>query len=97
MCVLFSTFFQTGTSNENKGNAFALQALFVDDTAKFISGVMIAISTMLQLEVPHINVLSKCDLVPREELAKRCAAAPAPTPQPQHPGCSPCNPCSPCT
>ena len=34
-------------------------------------------------------VMSKCDLVPREELAKRCAAAPAPTPQPWHPGCSP--------
>ena len=34
-------------------------------------------------------VMSKCDLVPREELAKRCAAAPAPTPQPRHPRCSP--------
>ena len=34
-------------------------------------------------------VMSKCDLVPREELAKRCAAAPAPTPQPRHPRRSP--------
>ena len=30
-------------------------------------------------------VMSKCDLVPREELAKRCAAAPAPRLQPLQP------------
>jgi len=41
-------------------------------------------------------VMSKCDLVPREELAKRCAAAPAPRLQPLQPlqplhlGCIPC-------
>ena len=35
-------------------------------------------------------VMSKCDLLPREELAKRCAAAPAPRLQLRHPGCSPC-------
>ena len=40
-------------------------------------------------------VMSKCDLLPREELAKRCAAAPAPRPQPRHPGRIPCSPCSP--
>lgn len=33
------------------------------DPGKFVSGVLTALSTMLQLEMPHINVLSKVDLV----------------------------------
>jgi hypothetical protein len=36
--------------------------------------------------------MSKCDLLPRVELAKRCAATPAPRLQPLRPGCNPCTP-----
>ena len=41
---------------------YLIDALFVDSPYKYLSGVMIALSTMVNLEVPHINVLSKCDL-----------------------------------
>ena len=30
--------------------------------AKFLSGVLSALSAMIQLEIPHINVLTKMDL-----------------------------------
>ena len=33
------------------------------DGAKFISGAMAALSVMVNLEVPHVNVLSKIDLL----------------------------------
>ena len=46
-----------------------------DDPMKFFSGCLSAMSTMLQLEVPHINVLSKVDLIKEtvtEEEMERC-------------------------
>jgi hypothetical protein len=49
------------------------QHLWLDDPAKFFSGTLSAMSAMLQLEVPHLNVMTKMDLVPehqREELDK---------------------------
>ncbi|XP_065648638.1 GPN-loop GTPase 2 isoform X2 [Hydra vulgaris] len=36
---------------------------YCNDSAKFISVLMTSLSTMLQIELPHINVLSKIDLV----------------------------------
>ncbi|KAI8811207.1 GPN-loop GTPase [Cladochytrium replicatum] len=42
---------------------YLLDAQFVEDTAKFFSGVLSAMSCMVQLEVPCINVLSKMDLL----------------------------------
>ena len=33
------------------------------DAANFIAGVLVSLSTMLQLEMPHVNVLSKADLL----------------------------------
>ncbi|KAF4977904.1 hypothetical protein FDECE_18297 [Fusarium decemcellulare] len=42
---------------------YLLEATFVVDRAKFFSGTLSAMSAMLMLEVPHINVLSKMDLV----------------------------------
>mmetsp|Transcript_19529 Transcript_19529/g.40762 ORF Transcript_19529/g.40762 Transcript_19529/m.40762 type:complete len:266 (-) Transcript_19529:39-836(-) len=47
---------------------FIVDATFVTDPAKFISGSLLSLSCMLQLELPHLNVLSKCDLVPEAEL-----------------------------
>jgi hypothetical protein len=40
-----------------------IDAVFIDDPAKYISGTMMAMSTMIQLEVAHINLISKCDLL----------------------------------
>ncbi|UNI14711.1 hypothetical protein JDV02_001312 [Purpureocillium takamizusanense] len=42
---------------------YLLEATFVVDRAKFFAGTLSAMSAMLMLEVPHINVLSKMDLV----------------------------------
>lgn len=42
---------------------YLLDAQFMDDPPKFFSGVMTAMSAMVQLEVPHINILSKMDLI----------------------------------
>jgi GPN-loop GTPase len=47
-----------------------LEATFVVDRAKFFAGTLSAMSAMLMLEVPHINLLSKMDLV-RDQVKKK--------------------------
>lgn len=42
---------------------FLIDAQFMVDGAKFISGTMAALSVMVNLELPHVNVLSKMDLL----------------------------------
>lgn len=44
-------------------SVFLLDSQFLTDAAKFVSGVMIALSTMITLELPHINIISKMDLL----------------------------------
>ncbi|KAK0612998.1 GPN-loop GTPase [Bombardia bombarda] len=43
--------------------AYLLEATFVIDRAKYFAGTLSAMSAMILLEVPHINILSKMDLV----------------------------------
>lgn len=43
--------------------AYLLEATFVVDRAKFFSGTLSAMSAMMLLEIPHLNILSKMDLV----------------------------------
>ena len=43
--------------------AYLLESTFVLDRAKYFAGTLSAMSAMLMLEVPHINILSKMDLV----------------------------------
>ncbi|GLD91820.1 hypothetical protein PINS_up000353 [Pythium insidiosum] len=49
---------------------YLIDSLFISDPTKFISGVLCSLSAMVQLELPHINVLTKCDLVDEKELSK---------------------------
>ncbi|KAF1335520.1 Gpn-loop gtpase 3, partial [Globisporangium splendens] len=49
---------------------YLIDSLFIADPTKFISGVLCSLSAMVQLELPHINVLTKCDLVDEKELSK---------------------------
>ncbi len=42
---------------------YLLDSQFITDNSKFISGSMQALSAMVQLELPHINVLTKVDLL----------------------------------
>ncbi|KAJ1333309.1 GPN-loop GTPase [Microdochium nivale] len=50
--------------------AYLLEATFVVDRAKFFAGTLSAMSAMVMLEVPHINVLSKMDLV-KDQVRKK--------------------------
>jgi len=36
---------------------------FITDVTKFISGCMSSLAAMIQLELPHVNILSKMDLL----------------------------------
>ncbi|XP_043704311.1 GPN-loop GTPase 3-like isoform X2 [Telopea speciosissima] len=49
--------------NFNVCGVYLLDSQFMTDVAKFISGCMSSLSAMVQLEVPHVNILSKMDLV----------------------------------
>lgn len=54
---------QPGSLDIRMAAVYLLEATFVVDRAKFFAGSLSAMSAMLMLEVPHINVLSKMDLV----------------------------------
>ena len=49
-------------------SVYLMDALFVLEPAKFISGCMLSLSCMLQLELPHINVVTKCDIADKEQV-----------------------------
>jgi len=59
-----------GSLNVQMCAAYLLEATFVVDRAKFFAGTLSAMSAMLMLEMPHINVLSKMDLV-KDTMAKK--------------------------
>ncbi|KAK7752043.1 hypothetical protein SLS62_006007 [Diatrype stigma] len=50
--------------------AYLLEATFVVDRAKFFAGTLSAMSAMVMLEIPHLNVLSKMDLV-KDQVRKK--------------------------
>uniref|UniRef100_A0A1B6D4Q7 GPN-loop GTPase 3 n=1 Tax=Clastoptera arizonana TaxID=38151 RepID=A0A1B6D4Q7_9HEMI len=49
--------------NFNICGVFLLDAQFMVDGHKFLSGTMTALSVMVNLEIPHVNILSKMDLL----------------------------------
>lgn len=49
--------------NFNICGVFLVDAQFMVDGPKFLSGTMAALSVMVNLEIPHVNVLSKMDLL----------------------------------
>ncbi|EGV61872.1 hypothetical protein PSN45_000563 [Yamadazyma tenuis] len=49
--------------NFNLCATYLLEAPFIIDNSKFFSGALSAMSAMILLELPHINILSKIDLV----------------------------------
>jgi len=49
-------------------SVYLLDALFVLEPIKFISGCMLSLSCMLQLELPHVNVITKCDMADKEQI-----------------------------
>lgn len=65
---------RSGALNVNICAAYLLESTFVVDRAKFFAGTLSAMSAMIMLEIPHVNILSKMDLVkgsvPRKELKR---------------------------
>ena len=61
---------RTGALDIRLCAAYLLEATFVVDRAKFFAGTLSAMSAMILLEVPHINIMSKMDLV-KGQIGKR--------------------------
>ena len=65
---------RAGSLNVNLCATYLLESTFVVDRAKYFAGTLSAMSAMVMLEVPHVNVLSKMDLVkgsvPRREMKR---------------------------
>ena len=61
---------RTGALNINLCATYLLESTFVVDRAKYFAGVLSAMSAMVMLEIPHVNVLSKMDLV-RGSMSRR--------------------------
>ena len=45
---------------------YLIDSHFMSDSGKFISGALMCLSAMLQLELPHLNILTKMDLIKRK-------------------------------
>ena len=52
-----------GSLNISMCVAYLLESTFIVDRAKFFAGTLSAMSAMLMMEIPHVNILSKMDLV----------------------------------
>ncbi|KAF2213700.1 hypothetical protein CERZMDRAFT_39403 [Cercospora zeae-maydis SCOH1-5] len=52
-----------GSLNISMCAAYLLESSFIVDRAKFFSGTLSAMSAMIMMEVPHVNILSKMDQV----------------------------------
>ena len=52
-----------GSLNVSMCAAYLLESSFIVDRAKFFSGTLSAMSAMLMMELPHVNILSKMDQV----------------------------------
>ncbi|KXX73390.1 GPN-loop GTPase 3 [Madurella mycetomatis] len=61
---------QPGTLDIRLCAAYLLESTFVVDRAKYFAGTLSAMSAMIMLEVPHLNILSKMDLV-KDQIRKK--------------------------
>jgi Conserved hypothetical ATP binding protein len=52
---------------------YCLDSQFVTDVAKFVAGSLQVLSAMAQLEVPHVSVLTKVDLLANPVRGPWCA------------------------
>jgi hypothetical protein len=59
-----------GSLHINLCAAYLLESTFIVDKAKFFSGTLSAMSAMIMLEIPHVNILSKMDLV-KDSIGRR--------------------------
>lgn len=51
---------------------YCLDCQFISETPKFIAGSLQALAAMVQLELPHVNVLTKVDLIADKVCSQSC-------------------------
>jgi hypothetical protein len=44
-------------------SVFCLDSTFLTEQSKFVSGCLLSLATMIQMELPHLTVLTKVDLI----------------------------------
>lgn len=67
---LVQFFSRQGPLNISLCATYLLESTFVVDKAKFFAGTLSAMSAMLMLEIPHLNILTKMDQV-RDMMSRR--------------------------
>lgn len=55
------------TRNVRLAAVYCLDVQFVGDAGKYVSGCLAALAAMVQLELPHVNVLTKVDMLSRDQ------------------------------
>ena len=51
-------------------SVFCLDCTFLQEQSKFISGNLLSLATMIQVSLPHLTVLTKCDLISKTNIYK---------------------------
>ena len=49
-------------------SVFCLDCTFLQEQSKFISGNVLSLATMIQMELPHLTVMTKCDLISKSKI-----------------------------
>ena len=47
---------------------YCMDSTFLTEQSKFIPGCVVSLATMIQMELPHLNVITKCDLIHDKDL-----------------------------
>ncbi|XP_045172422.1 GPN-loop GTPase 3-like [Mercenaria mercenaria] len=55
------------TWNFNVCGVYMIDSQFLIEASKFVSGTLTALSTMVNLETPHVNVMTKLDLLSKKD------------------------------
>ena len=50
---------------------YLIDCTFLVEEEKFISGNLVALSSMINLGLPHLTILSKCDLISDETIVDK--------------------------
>lgn len=49
---------------------FLVDSQFMVECSKFFAGVLAALSAMIQLEIPHVNIMTKMDLLNKRQMTE---------------------------
>ena len=52
-------------------SVFCLDSTFITEQSKFVSGCVLSLATMIQMELPHLTVLTKTDMVENKDILEQ--------------------------